>query len=663
MFKKILFTLVAIMFTAHVGGATEVLFPDPELESCVREAIEKPSGEITVRDVSYLTHLECQDRNIENIDGIENLKALTKLSLWENQITDITPLKKLTRLTWLQLGNNDIEDISPLRKLKDLTRLGLAINNIQDIKVIKHLTDLKWLNLDNNGLEDGDLTSLIKLERLTWLTLEHNKLTSISGLSRLADNGCNIYWDLQDTVATGVNTPDLLNMNKNIVPGVSDKSNSQGFHPVIDGDLVIHTNPDGKVSFRYKTDKQDLPVIKEYAGFITLEGYTLVYHTKGENIDIGEMTEDGFEICSGNYTDVCSFTIGKKHPGHGAYDHGVAGESTPVITMALTTNPALRPGLKDIPKSFFIDSADTFMETHDLSPYAMASPNQWDAGSCLFMATTGAMEMLMNQHIPLDQIAYKGDTDLSERFLMNAVTLLPEYFPQEANALYLFTDTIYTYNFVGLMLHYYYGYPLGNYSMLDSDYPFVYDNIGDAYVSAQRNWDPANLPTNWPYLLVPTPAVDRTQIFAPPLKSDDSMFQVAVADHDILDIIKHELVSKNAPVVIVYNHFNYWHSDIIVGYDDRQESRGCPMVLESLEYFFNNGNPKGALKIILHMLELGGCLDKGVFYVRDSIYDGEDDEPIYNEDLGIKYSKRIIERTYNWVLYLANHGYAIHRAK
>ena len=87
------------------------------------------------------------------------------------------------------------------------------------------------------------------------------------------------------------------------------------------------------------------------------------------------------------------------------------------------------------------------------------------------------------------------------------------------------------------------------------------------------------------------------------------------------------------------------------------------MVLESMEYFLNNGNPKGALKILWHMQELGGCLDKGIFYVRDSIYDGGPDEPIYNEDLPIKYSKRLIERTYNWVLYLANHGYAIHRAK
>ena len=43
----------------------------------------------------------------------------------------------------------------------------------------------------------------------------------------------------------------------------------------------------------------------------------------------------------------------------------------------------------------------------------LASPNQFDAGSCLFMTTTGAVELLMHQHTDLDQVDYNGDTDLS----------------------------------------------------------------------------------------------------------------------------------------------------------------------------------------------------------------------------------------------------------
>lgn len=652
MFIKTMSTLLSILlitFATNAASSTENLFLDLELESCVREVINKPSGELTLEDVSSITHLECQDRSILNIDGIENLKALTKLSLWENHITNLAPLRELANLTWLQLGNNEITDLDPLTNLINLTRLGLAINNIEDIGVIEELTALEWLNLDNNRLANDDLRSLCYLDSLTWLTLEHNRLTSISELCCLARNGCDIYWELQDTSASGASTPDIRDVHKNIVPALSAKSGSPAFRPVIDGDLVVHTDRQSEVSFRYIADNLDLPVIKEYAGTIILEGSTFVYHTEGGTFDIGEMTDDGFVICSENYADICSLTTGRKGPGHETHDHDDAGESMPVITMALNINPALRTGPDNHATSSFVSEADTFTDAHDISTYTLASPNQFDAGTCLFMATTGAMEMLMNQRFPLDQIAYKGNTDLSERYLMNVATdvLSEDITP------YALTDMIYAYNFL-------------QGSVLDLDYPFILDFDSEGNLSAATNWE-NDLPVNWPDMLATTPTAERTVIFVDPLRDENSRWRVAIADHDIIAIIKHELVSKNAPVVIVYNHFNYWHSDIIVGYDDNLTSGGCPMVVESLRYYLKKGKINNVVKILLHMLKLGGCSDKGVFYVRDSIYDGGPDEPdyVYNEEIPFvgKYSKRIIERTYNWVLYLANHGYTIHRKK
>ncbi len=652
MFIKAISTLLSILlitFATNAASSTENLFLDLELESCVREAIKKPSGELTIEDVSSLTHLECQDRSIWNIDGIENLKALTKLSLWENHITNLAPLSELVNLTWLQLGNNEIVDLDPLTNLINLTRLGLAINYIEDIGVIEELTDLEWLNLDNNRLVNDDLNSLCCLDSLKWLTLEHNRLTSISELRCLARKGCDIYWEPKVTSASGASTPNIRVVHKDIVPDLSAKSDSPAIRPVIDGDLVVHTDHQSEVSFRYIADNLDLPVIKEYAGTIILEGSTFVYHTEGGTFDIGEMTDSGFVICSENYADICSLTTGRKGPGHETHDHDDAGESMPVITMALNINHALRTGPDNYATSSFVSGADTFMDAHNLSPHVLASPNQFDAGTCLFMATTGAMEMLMNQHYPLDQIAYKGNTDLSERYLMNVSS---DVLPEDITPYYL-TDMIYAYNFL-------------QGSMLDLDYPFILDLDSEGNLSAATNWE-NDLPVNWPDMLVTTPTAERTVIFVDPLKDEHSRWRVAIADHDIIDIIKHELVSKNAPVVIVYNHFNYWHSDIIVGYDDNQASGGCPMVVESLKYYLKRGKINNVVKILLHMLKLGGCLDKGVFYVRDSIYDGGPDEPdyVYNEEIPFvgKYSKPIIERTYNWVLYLANHGYAIHRKK
>ena len=31
---------------------------------------------------------------------------------------------------------------------------------------------------------------------------------------------------------------------------------------------------------------------------------------------------------------------------------------------------------------------------------------------------------------------------------------------------------------------------------------------------------------------------------------------------------KHELDTKHAPVILIYNHYLYWHANVIVGYDD-----------------------------------------------------------------------------------------------
>jgi hypothetical protein len=64
------------------------------------------------------------------------------------------------------------------------------------------------------------------------------------------------------------------------------------------------------------------------------------------------------------------------------------------------------------------------------------------------------------------------------------------------------------------------------------------------------------------------------------------------------------------------------------------------------------------------MDDLGGCVDRGIFYTRDSIYEG-DNEPMYSYsdtyDFNEPMAERIVERTYNWVLYLANHAFSVHR--
>ena len=87
------------------------------------------------------------------------------------------------------------------------------------------------------------------------------------------------------------------------------------------------------------------------------------------------------------------------------------------------------------------------------------------------------------------------------------------------------------------------------------------------------------------------------------------------------------------------------------------------MVESSMDHFDSEGASGYTRKIEAHMDEIGPCTSEGIFYVRDSIYDGGADEEGYEYSPGFneKYSKRIVERSYNWVKYLGNHAYSIHR--
>jgi len=303
---------------------------------------------------------------------------------------------------------------------------------------------------------------------------------------------------------------------------------------------------------------------------------------------------------------------------------------------------------------------DPAWESRDvaLDPWVLASPNQLDAGSCLFMALTGAMEILMNQHTDPADIDYLGDTDLSERYLMDAYA----YSPREARP-YFPTDVLFAYNELGG-------------SLLSRDYPFtigyVKDGPGgdpvpadpddpDAQFSCQYNWID-ELPSGWQQSLTPTPLATRTLISIDPAQDENSVWRVGLMNDDVIERIKWELRTKNAPVVVIYNHYLYWHTVLIIGYDDDVASRGCPMVEDSVAYYREKDAAAYADRIEAKMDEQGGCSDHGVFYVRDSIYDG-DDEPMfdYGGAYNMRYSDRVITHSYNWVKYLANHVYTVNR--
>ncbi|MCL0106654.1 leucine-rich repeat domain-containing protein [Peptococcaceae bacterium] len=162
-----------------------VTFLDANLEAAIRDALRKPTGDITKVDMAELINLEADRRGITNLSGLEYAVNLTSLQLEDNQITDITPLAGLTNLTKLSLEDNQITDITPLAGLTNMTTLDLTANQITDITPLAGLTNLTRLYLAVNQITD--ITPLAGVTNLTMLDLEENQITDITPLAGLTN--------------------------------------------------------------------------------------------------------------------------------------------------------------------------------------------------------------------------------------------------------------------------------------------------------------------------------------------------------------------------------------------------------------------------------------------------------------------------------------------
>ena len=88
---------------------TVIYFPDPTLETAIRQALGKSTtGKLTAREMATLTTLSAPGRGISDLSGVEYLVNLTRLDLTSNRIGDLSPLAYLTNLTELSLSGNQI---------------------------------------------------------------------------------------------------------------------------------------------------------------------------------------------------------------------------------------------------------------------------------------------------------------------------------------------------------------------------------------------------------------------------------------------------------------------------------------------------------------------------------------------------------------------------
>ncbi len=199
-----------------------VTFADPNLEAVVRGAINKPTGDILKTDVSSITSIIAENKNINNLTGIECLTNLTMLSLSKNKISDVTPLAGLTSLKYLALYQSNISNINALAGLINLEYLDLGMNSVSDISFLKNMTKLTYLELSWNNITD--ISALSKLTNLQYLQLGCNRIVDISPISNLTKlKTLHLFYNRISDISglSGLKTLTYLHLNSNNVSNIN----------------------------------------------------------------------------------------------------------------------------------------------------------------------------------------------------------------------------------------------------------------------------------------------------------------------------------------------------------------------------------------------------------------------------------------------------------
>lgn len=366
-----------------------------------------------------------------------------------------------------------------------------------------------------------------------------------------------------------------------------------------------------EINFVHNENGREIAFQKLYrgAGAIAFDGEHFHWTQNGSDVVIGRKTAEGIELCSGSFESVCNLNLSVKYP-----DEAAAAGAAPVYLAEFS----LVRNERSYERS---GQAQT-----NLLKYVIPSPNQEDAGSCHYMAATGAMEVLLNQSKDRQGLSIdtkpNGSSDISEAYLMNI--------PGDNGDALTGLRKILGFNNAG--------------SQALSNYHFPFWNSATGK-KARDNW-------KRPFATEPdirTPEVALNNIYGGASIDDKSKWDVAVFGDREIEAVKDEL-RQDRPVVATYNHFGYWHVVVIVGYDDTVV-QDCSWVTKFMEDSGSGaGFPTYQARVKKAFEDNGGCRQEGVFYVRDSLGFGG------GADRATKYSAR----SYEWLRYLGNHAYSVY---
>ena len=176
----------------------------------------------------------------------------------------------------------------------------------------------------------------------------------------------------------------------------------------------------------------------------------------------------------------------------------------------------------------------------DLLQYSTKAPDQAETNSCLFVGSTGTMEILYNKHFNLTN---GNRVDLAEQYIM---------WVNSGNG-YSWLDSVVL------------GFNNSGKAVLNKDLPFYAWNDNG---SIHDVWSYPRGFSNLPTIEIPFD-VGSKKLFH---KGRNRWATYVLTQKDI-ELVKESLVKYESPILINYNDEGFWHVINIIGYDDNVEGQ------------------------------------------------------------------------------------------
>jgi hypothetical protein len=171
----------------------------------------------------------------------------------------------------------------------------------------------------------------------------------------------------------------------------------------------------------------------------------------------------------------------------------------------------------------------------ELLDYVQEAPDQGETNTCLFVASTGAIELIANKLNNIKNPIVGGKFDLAESYVIHA--------PYGRGATSFFDEPVLRFN--GSAVHI-------------SIWPY------EAWNESQINYTVWNRhPDFYELPKINVPKVETIKLF-----QYGNKWSTYIIDNEEVQLIKESLWKFKSPILVNYNDDGFWHVVLIVGYDD-----------------------------------------------------------------------------------------------